>query len=201
VVAQACKPAPQQGAPVETTAALNSVCPDDLGARWTAAMRRGDFMAAWAISDEVLRRRFESGQRCWGWPRHLQHVWRGEALRDKRVLVRCYHGLGDTIQFIRFAAPLRRLARHTVFWVQPELLELAKAAPGVDRAIPLHEGAPEVAYDVDIEIMELPHAFPIPPQTLPPRIPYLFAAFAGEAATPPPPNPLGLICRAATSNP
>jgi hypothetical protein len=138
-------------------------------------MRRGDFMAAWAVSDEVLRRRIASGERCWDWPRHLQYVWRGEALRDKRVLVRCYHGLGDTIQFIRFAAPLRELARRTVFWVQPELLELAKAAPGVDRAIPLHEGAPDVAYDLDIEIMELPHALRIAPQTLGRGVPYLFA--------------------------
>ena len=164
-------------------------------------MRRGDFMAAWAISDEVLRRRFESGQRCWDWPRHLQYVWRGEALRDKRVLVRCYHGLGDTIQFIRFAAPLRRLARHTVFWVQPELLELVKAAPGVDRAIPLHEGAPEVAYDVDIEIMELPHALRIAPQTLGRGIPYLFAGFAGEAGIASSRKRVGLIWRAGTWNP
>jgi len=164
-------------------------------------MRRGGFTAAWAISDEVLRRRIESGQRCWDWPRHLQYVWRGEALRDKRVLVRCYHGLGDTIQFIRFAAPLRRLARHTVFWVQPELLELVKAAPGVDRAIPLHEGAPEVAYDVDIEIMELPHALRIATQTLGRGIPYLFAGFAGEAGIASSRKRVGLIWRAGTWNP
>src|SRR5260370_21265595 len=128
MVPKACKSEPEQGAPVEPTAALNAGCPDDLGARWTAAMRRGDFMAAWAISDEVLRPRFESGQRCWDWPRHLQYVWRGEALRDKRVLVRRYHGLGDTIQFIRFPAPLPRMARHPLLCVQPELVDFVKAA-------------------------------------------------------------------------
>lgn len=82
-------------------------------------MRRGDFAAAWAISDQVLRRRIESQQSCEDWPRHLQYVWRGAPLRGKRVLVRCYHGLGDTIQFLRFAAPLRGLAQHTLFWIQP----------------------------------------------------------------------------------
>jgi hypothetical protein len=201
MVPQACKSEPQQGAPGAPTAALNAVRPNDLGAGWTAAMRSGDFMAAWAVSDEVLRRRIESGERCWDWPRHLQYVWRGEALRDKRVLVRCYHGLGDTIQFIRFAAPLRQLARHTVFWVQPELLELAKAAPGVDRAIPLHEGAPDVAYDLDIEIMELPHALRITPQTLGRGVPYLFARFAGEADNASSRKRVGLVWRAGTWNP
>ena len=31
-------------------------------------------------------------------------------------------------------------------------------AEGVDRLIPLHDGTPDVGYDVDIEIMELAHA-------------------------------------------
>lgn len=190
-----------QVAPVEPTATLNAVDPNDLGAAWTAAMRRGDFMAAWAISDEVLRRRIASGERCWDWPRHLQYVWRGDALRDKRVLVRCYHGLGDTIQFIRFAAPLRQLARRTVFWVQPELLALAKAAAGVDRAMPLHEGAPDAAYDLDIEIMELPHALRIAPEALGRGVPYLFAGFAGEAGIACSRKRVGLVWRAGTWNP
>jgi len=158
----------------------------------------GDFMAAWTISDEVLRRRIEGNQGCWDWPRHLQYIWRGDALRDKRVLVRCYHGLGDTIQFIRFAAPLRQVARHTVFWVQPELLELAKAAPGVDQAIPLHDGAPDVAYDLDIEIMELPHALRITPEMLADSVPYLVAGEGGAASCR---KRVGVVWRAGTWNP
>jgi hypothetical protein len=161
-------------------------------------MRRGDFMAAWTISDEVLRRRVEGDQGCGDWPRHLQYVWRGGALRDKRVLVRCYHGLGDTIQFVRFAAPLRNLARRTVLWVQPELLELARAARGVDQAIPLHEGVPDVAYDLDIEIMELPHALRIAPEMLADGVPYVFAGNAAVASSR---RRVGLVWRAGRWNP
>lgn len=198
MVLQARKNGPLQPAPVEPKPALNAVCPNDLGASWTSAMRRRDFMTAWTISDEVLRRRVESDQGCGEWPRHLQYVWRGGALRDKRVLVRCYHGLGDTIQFIRFAAPLRNLARHTVFWVQPELLALARTARGVDRAIPLHEGAPDVAYDLDIEIMELPHALRITPEMLADSVPYVFA---GNAAVVSSGRRVGLVWRAGEWNP
>jgi hypothetical protein len=90
--------------------------------------------------------------------RHLQRIWLGEDLAGKRVLVRCYHGLGDTIQFIRFAKPLRAVASEVIVWAQPELIPLLRAAEGVDRLIPLHDGTPDVGYDVDIEIMELAHA-------------------------------------------
>jgi hypothetical protein len=114
------------------------------------------------------------------------------------VLVRCYHGLGDTIQFIRFAASLRNLAKHTTLWVQPELLELVTAAPGVDRAIPLHAGAPDVAYDLDIEIMELPHALRITPQGLADGVPYLFAGDATVASCR---QRVGLAWRAGKWNP
>src|SRR5690606_20694420 len=90
---------------------------------WIGAMLRGDFAAAWSISDRVLRERIALGEPCDHWPRHEQYVWRGGSLRDLRVLVRCYHGLGDTIQFVRLLAPLRAETRRTILWAQPALCE------------------------------------------------------------------------------
>jgi hypothetical protein len=142
---------------------------------WTAAMRAGDFERAWSINDRDLARRTnQRGPKHEG-PRHLQHIWRGEPLRNTRVLVRCYHGLGDTIQFIRFAKPLRRIARDVTVWVQPELLNLVKHVDGVDHALPLHDGTPDVSYDVDIEIMELAHALRATPEMISQSVPYLKA--------------------------
>src|SRR3954463_2783764 len=120
---------------------------------WMAAMRAGDFDRAWVINDSDLARRTAERTPKHEGPRHLQHIWRGEPLEGARVLVRCYHGLGDTLQFIRFAKPLRPIARDVSFWVQPELLRLAAGARGVDRVLPLNDGMPDVGYDVDIEIM------------------------------------------------
>lgn len=123
-----------------------------------SAMRIGDFERAWAITDRELLEFCRSGSPKYDGPRHLQRIWRGEDLRDKRVLVRCYHGLGDTIQFARFLSPMRRMAREVVVWCQPELLSLIGGIAGVDQVIPLHDGVPDAAFDVDIEIMEIPHA-------------------------------------------
>ena len=125
---------------------------------WTAAMRAGDFDRAWAISDASLARFCRGSPPKHQGPRHQQRIWRGEELSGRTVLVRCYHGLGDTIQFIRFARPLRAIARQVIVWCQGELVPLISGVAGVDLAIPLHDGAPDVAFDADIEIMEIPHA-------------------------------------------
>ena len=148
-------------------------------------MRRGNFAKAWRISDAVLEQRRQTGQTCWDWPRHLQFVWTGGSLRNKRVLVRCYHGLGDTLQFVRFVAPLRAIAREVTLWAQPELIALIATARGVDRVLPLHDGVVEAEFDVDIEIMELPHALRLRPSQGA-KVPYLTTKPA------PVPQPRGL---------
>jgi len=123
---------------------------------WTQYMRRGDFAAAWKISDRVVHER--AGVPCDHLPRHFQYFWDGQPLDGKRVLVRCYHGLGDTIQFARFLPPLAAIARELIVWCQPELVPVIAGIEGVDLALPLHDGSPDVDFDVDIEIMEIPHA-------------------------------------------
>jgi hypothetical protein len=139
---------------------------------WQAAMRQSDFSRAWQISDRHLRKG-QSVKPVQHLPRHLQSIWDGRALTDKRVLVRCYHGLGDTIQFIRFAKPLRALAREVTVWCQPKIIPIVATADGIDRIIPLHDGTPDVEYDADIEIMELAHALRITATNMPGAIPYL----------------------------
>jgi hypothetical protein len=141
---------------------------------WIRAMRSGNFARAWQVSDAYLRARLASGMPPHAGPRHLQHIWDGGPLRDKRVLVRCYHGLGDTIQFIRFAAPLRKMAREVSVWGQRPLLPLLATAPGVDRVLPLHDGTPDVEFDCDLEIMELAHALRIDEPSIRCAVPYVF---------------------------
>jgi hypothetical protein len=138
---------------------------------WCEAMQREDFARAWAIADKTLLP--ETGFRKHTGPRHLQRIWRGEPLAGRRVLVRCYHGLGDTLQFCRFLAPLRAIAREVILWCQPELIPLLSDIAGADRVIPLHDGTPDVAYDVDIEIMELAHALRATRAAISDSVPYL----------------------------
>jgi hypothetical protein len=142
---------------------------------WMEAMRRGDFAAAWRISDALLAALLSSPrtQDHRVVPRHEQNVWDGTPLSGKRVLVRCYHGLGDTIQFIRYAALLKRVATELIVWVQPSLIPLLRGVEGIDQLLPLHDGAPAVKYDVDVELNELPYVFRTTLESIPADVPYL----------------------------
>ena len=143
----------------------------ETSANWLDLMRRGDYEKAWEYSDAVLKSR--AGKPCWHLPRHLQYIWNGARLEGKRVLVRCYHGLGDTIQFIRYMPLLKAIASEVIVWAQPDLLPVLKTMHGIDRLMPLHNGIPEASFDVDIEIMELPHIFRTTTASIRSEIPYL----------------------------
>ncbi len=141
---------------------------------WIEAMRRGDYASAWRISDRVLNERVRSGVVCYDWPRHLQFIWRGAPLEGKRLFVRCYHGLGDTLQFVRLLALPKLRAAEITLWAQPQLLKVLQTVRGIDRLLPLHDGEPDVDYDVDIELMELSHAMRIELSDLPGPMPYIY---------------------------
>jgi hypothetical protein len=133
------------------------------------AMRRGDFSRAWTISDAALG---GISRREWERPRHQQRIWRGQPLDGQRVLIRCYHGLGDTVQFLRYLPAVAAVASHVTVWIQAPLIPLVAALPRV-AVLPLHDGIPRAAWDVDVEIMELPHVFRTTPATIPLGVPYL----------------------------
>ena len=148
---------------------------------WMEAMRRGDFATAWKISDALLPLARAQDHRVV--PRYLQNVWDGTPLEGKRVLVRCYHGLGDTIQFIRYAALLKHVAERVVVWVQPSLIPLLSGVAGIDELLPLHDGVPEVEYDVDVELNELPYVFRATLANVPAEVPYIYVEPARLAWT------------------
>jgi hypothetical protein len=151
--------------------AVQAESAEDLAAAWMRHMRAGEWSAAWRVSDQVLAAR--AGVPCWDRPRHEQWIWDGTPLDGKRVLVRCYHGLGDTLQFIRYAPLLREIGAEATFWVQPALIPLLRTVSGIGTLLPLHDGDAGVDYDADVEIMELSHVFRSTPKTLPADVPYL----------------------------
>jgi hypothetical protein len=144
---------------------------------WTYAMLRGDFDAAWKISDRVLQRRLRRRERSQHLPRHWQWLWDGRDLAGLHVLVHCYHGLGDTLQFVRLLPLLRERCAAVTLWLQPPLTGLLDPIEGADRIMPLHDGAPDFERDADVELMELPHILRLAPESIPARVPYVGLEF------------------------
>jgi hypothetical protein len=136
----------------------------DHHAAWQEAMHRGDLATAWTINDAVLAAGDPSDRDNPRLPYHLRWVWDGRSFQNRHVLIRCYHGLGDTLQFARYLPRIRPLVASLTVEAQPELLPLLASVPGPDRLIPFDPAHPAPAADCDIEIMELAHALRLPPE-------------------------------------
>lgn len=126
--------------------------------QWTDAMRSGDFDRAWAISSEILAARDPATRDDPAAPYHQRWVWDGRAFDGRDVLVRCYHGLGDTIQFARYLPLLARRAASVTLEVPPRLAGLLSGLPGVADIIPFDPARPTAPAACDLEITELPFA-------------------------------------------
>lgn len=143
----------------------------DVADDWFAAMRRGDWEAAWRATDRIeLPRRAQQHRPGFALgPEHLR--WDGTPMAGRTVLVRCEHGLGDTLQFMRFVPHLR--ARHVHFMVQPPLVQLLRNAPGLGDVHNYWTDDPLPPHDVDTEVMELAYALRTTVATLPAPYPHL----------------------------
>lgn len=124
-------------------------------------MLAGDFLLAWRESEAIERRGKPDPNRFWD----------GRPADGRRVLVRCLHGLGDTIQFIRYVPLLRRRARSVAIEAQPSLKPLVAASGLADRV--LTWGEPEPSWDQQIEVIELPRMFGTSLASIPREVPYL----------------------------
>ncbi len=138
--------------------------------RWTLAMLEGNFEAAWQQSDAIRRRGEPDAHR----------FWNGESIDGSQVMVRCLHGLGDSVQMLRYLPALQERCRQVVVEVPPRLLPLARCFQGVDCAITWGEGAPAnpPAWNVQVEVMELPYLFRSTVADLPLKQNYLQPPFA-----------------------
>lgn len=144
--------------------------------QWVAAMRAERYHAAWDIAEASLRARDPATRDDPAAPYHQRWVWDGTDPDGRDVLVRCYHGLGDTIQFARYLPLLGQRARSLTLEVQPRLIELLTGISGVDRLVPFDPARPLPPSECDIEITELDLVLRVPPPAV--AAPYIKASRA-----------------------
>ena len=124
---------------------------------------------AWQVSDEIEARRDDSVVDA------QQRFWDGRPIAGRRVMLRCLHGFGDAVQFLRYAPLLREQSTSLCVEAHPELLPLLRACNGVGEVMTWGPEAPAVEppWDVQVEIMELARLFRATPDTVPASFPYL----------------------------
>ena len=104
-------------------------------------------------------------------PPHAQPQWISGPLDGKTVLLRSEQGLGDTLQFVRYAALAQRRGGRVVVECQPQLARLVATAPGVERVVPC--GQPLGEFDLFSPLLSLPDVFATTLETIPVGVPYL----------------------------
>jgi tetratricopeptide (TPR) repeat protein len=145
--------------------------PDYIDAQWNEALLRlrlGDFSVGWRQYEwrwkrgEGLKR-----QRTFDKP-----LWLGESpVAGKTILVHYEQGLGDTIQFARYAPLLAEQGARVILEVQPPLKSLLSPIGDCIEVIGAGEEIPN--FDLQCPIMSLPLAFRTDLATIPGKIPYL----------------------------
>lgn len=101
-------------------------------------------------------------------------LWLGEfPVGQRTILLTAEQGLGDTIQFVRYAPLLTRAGAAVVLEVQPELKALLATIDGVASCHARGEALP--AFDLYCPLGSLPLALKTEPSTIPADIPYLRA--------------------------
>jgi len=95
--------------------------------------------------------------------------WRGEPIEGRRILLHAEQGLGDTIQFCRYAAMVAARGAFAILQVQPAverlLGTLAVVRSGQARTAVL--GVKPPAFDVECPLMSLPAVFGTTVETTP----------------------------------
>lgn len=136
----------------------------------------GDFAAGWPAYE--CRLTLPAFQPLAPWPPSPR--WQGEPLAGRSLLLQAEQGLGDTLQFARYAAQLAGQGARVTLQCQPPLLRLMAGLPGVQQVIGTDQPAP--ACDFYSPLLSLPLRLGTQLHTIPAEVPYVWADSAAQQA-------------------
>lgn len=120
-------------------------------------------------------REYESRRRTKNWIQRsfTGPEWTGESISGKRVLLYGEQGLGDTIQFSRFASSVAELGADVILEVQPPIAALLRRIDGGPSIMRQGDAAPP--YDFHVPLMSVPFVLGLPVEPSAAFTPYLSA--------------------------
>jgi tetratricopeptide (TPR) repeat protein len=100
-----------------------------------------------------------------------QPVWDGTDLTGRTILLRAEQGIGDTIQFIRYAPLVKQKGGRVLVEAPDTLLPLLRCCSGIDELIA--RGSPLPDFEVQARLPSLPGILQTTLADIPAPIPYL----------------------------
>jgi tetratricopeptide (TPR) repeat protein len=111
---------------------------------------------------------------------HAGPAWDGTSPRGKTLLVYAEQGLGDALQFARYATLLAERGARPLIQCSSPLRNLLATVPGVVAAFGPDDALQH--YDAHVALLSLPRIFATDVTTVPSTVPYLTASVEGRAA-------------------
>jgi tetratricopeptide (TPR) repeat protein len=147
--------------------------PDYAAAYWNKSLLKlllGDYDEGWRLYEWRWRlESFTSPTRNFHQP-----LWLGEQSIDgKMILLHSEQGLGDTIQFCRYAFKVEALGANVIIEAPKPLISLLSTLKG--RFTVVEKGSSLPDFDAHCPLMSLPLAFKTTSATIPATLPYLYA--------------------------
>ena len=136
-----------------------SIMPNFAEAQWNRALAYlvlGDYEQGW----RGFESRWQSPElsRAAGERKLNGALWLGqESLQDKTILLHSEQGLGDAIQFSRYAELVAKLGATVILEVEKPLMTLFQTLPGVTQIV--QKGQPVPRFDFHCPLISLPLAF------------------------------------------
>ncbi|MDR3402695.1 MAG: tetratricopeptide repeat protein [Chthoniobacter sp.] len=106
-------------------------------------------------------------------PNFHQPTWDGGPVDGRRVLVYAEQGLGDAIQFVRYAERIAERGGRVIVECQRPLMELFRSARGVSEVVATGEPLPP--FDLHAPMLSLPLVLETRWESIPRQVPYLSA--------------------------
>jgi Tfp pilus assembly protein PilF len=131
-----------------------------------------------------------------------QPLWDGSNLQGQRILLHAEQGLGDTLQFIRYAPLVAQYGGYVIVECQPPLLRLLATVPGINQLVAQGTALPH--FDVHLPLLSLPHVLGTTLETIPTQIPYLSPLESYELQLEAPPGirlKVGIVWSGSPQNP
>jgi tetratricopeptide (TPR) repeat protein len=151
----------------ERAIALKADYPDAHWNRSLAWLLQGDFARGWADYEWRWRCKHTTPL-----PSFTQPRWDGSPLHGRTVLLYGEQGLGDTLQFIRYAPLVAARGGRVIVQCQDCLLPLLSRCATIDQFLGWSASPP--VFDVWAPLLSLPHLLGTTLETVPAAVPYLF---------------------------
>ena len=152
--------------------------PDFAHAHWNLALvllLAGRFDEGWAEYEwRLALSELGKGRHAYPGP-----AWDGASVRGRTLLLYAEQGLGDAVQFARYATPIAASGARVVIHCPPPLQSLLATIPGVAQVVAGNESLPP--YDAHAPLLSLPRVLGATLASIPATVPYLRVADGDRA--------------------